>query len=488
MTNKTRVRFAPSPTGHLHIGGARSALFNYLFARSQGGQFILRIEDTDQERNVSEAMEKLHNSLKWLGLSWDEGMDHGGEYGPYRSMERLDIYQQYVDQLLEEGKAYYCYMTSEELEQEREQQIARGETPKYSGAHRHLTAEQRAAYEAEGRQPVVRFRVPEGQNIVFQDAVRGEVTFESDGIGDFVIMRASGIPTYNFAVTIDDYLMEISHVIRGEEHLSNTPRQILVYEAFGWSLPQFAHVALILNEDRQKMSKRDETIIQFIEQYQERGYLPEAIVNFLALLGWSPEGEEEFFTLEELSDQFSLDRVSKAPAVFDTHKLQWMNNQYITKAELSRVIDLALPHLVKAGRLPEDMTDEQRQWAERLIALYQEQLAYGAQIVELTDMFFQTELSYDDDAMAVLKEEQVPEVLEGFIGQMEALEAFEPAEIKKGIKAVQKETGHKGKKLFMPVRVATTGQTHGPELQEAIALLGKERIIARVKNVLDLIK
>ncbi|RBW67733.1 glutamate--tRNA ligase [Bacillus taeanensis] len=483
MAKKVRVRFAPSPTGHLHIGGARSALFNFLFARNQGGDFILRIEDTDQARNVETATEKLHASLGWLGITWDEGMDKDGGFGPYRSMDRLDIYNKYVEQLLEEGKAYYCYMTEEELEKEREEQIARSEMPKYSGAHRNLTEEERKSFEVEGREPVVRFRVPEGQNIVIEDSVRGTVTFESDGIGDFVIRRRNGIPMYNFAVTVDDHLMEISHVIRGEEHLSNTPRQVLLYEALGWEAPTFAHVALILNADRQKMSKRDESIIQFVEQYKELGYLPEALVNFLSLLGWSPEGEEEIFSMEELINQFGLERVSKAPAVFDTQKLEWMNNQYIKKADLDTVVNLALPHLVKAGRLSEEMSDSENNWARQLIALYQEQLSYGAEIVELTELFFKTDISYDEEAKAVLGEEQVQEVLTVFLAKVKEMNELTADDIKAAIKAVQKETGHKGKKLFMPIRVATTGQTHGPELPVAIALLGKEIVEARLAQL-----
>ncbi|MDQ0209245.1 glutamate--tRNA ligase [Alkalicoccobacillus murimartini] len=486
MSSNVRVRFAPSPTGHLHIGGARSALFNYLFARNQGGKFILRIEDTDQARNVEQAKEKLLDSLKWLGMDWDESIDIGGEYGPYSSMERVDIYKEYVQQLVDEGKAYYCYMTSEELEEERAAQLARGEAPKYSGRDRDLTPEQRQAYEDKGLKPVVRFRVPQGQVVKIEDAVRGDVSFETDGIGDFVIARTDGIPMYNFAVVIDDQLMKISHVIRAEEHLSNTPRQALVFEAFGWTKPTFAHASLILNPDRQKMSKRDESIIQFVEQYKELGYLPEALVNFLALLGWSPVGEEEIFTLDELSDQFSLERVSKAPAVFDTDKLAWMNNQYIQAAPLEKVIDLALPHLIKAGRISEDLDETRKEWAGKLIGLYQEQLHYGAEIVELTELFFKQEIEYNEEAKAVLVEEQVPEVLNHFLSELEEVEAFTAPHIKAAIKATQKATGHKGKKLFMPIRVAATGQTHGPELPDTIELLGKATISARLTQAATL--
>lgn len=484
MSEEIRVRFAPSPTGHLHIGGARSALFNYLFARHHGGSFIVRIEDTDQSRNVDTATEKLMESLKWLGLDWDESVDKEGEYGPYKSMDRLDIYQKYVDQLLEEGKAYHDYMTTEELEKERDEQRERGETPMYSGRDRHLTDEQKKAYEAKGLKPVVRFLVPKDQQIVVHDAVRGEVTFDSNGIGDFVIVRQDGIPTYNFAVTIDDYLMKISHVIRGEEHLSNTPSQVLIYEALGVQAPTFGHASLILNADHKKMSKRDESIIQFVEQYRELGYLPEAIVNFIALLGWSPGGEQEILSLKELEEQFELDRVIRAPAVFDTQKLEWMNNQYMKEADEDRVVWLALPHLKKAGRLPENMTESQRAWAYDLIVLHQEKMSYGAQIVELTELFFREQIDYNEEAQAIIDEEQVPEVMASFREKLQALQTWEPEDIKKSLKEVQKETGHKGKKLFMPVRVAVTGQMHGPDLPKTIILLGKDLVIKRLDQLL----
>lgn len=484
MTKEVRTRFAPSPTGHLHIGGARSALFNYLFAKNQGGKFILRIEDTDQARNVENAEQKLLESLKWLGIKWDESVDVGGEYGPYRCMDRLDIYQKYIQQLLDEGKAYYCYMTEEELAKEREEQLARGETPKYSGRDRNLTPEQRKAYEAKGLKPVVRFKVPEGKIIKIDDEIRGKVTFESDGIGDFVIARKDGIPMYNFAVVIDDHLMKITHVIRGEEHLSNTPRQVLIYEALGFEVPKFAHVSLIFNSDHKKMSKRDESIIQFVEQYRELGYLPEAIVNFLALLGWSPVGEQEIFSLEELVEQFSLERVSKAPAVFDTNKLEWMNNQYMKNADTERVVELALPHLIKAGKLPEQLSEEQKQWAYDLIKLHQEKMSYGAQIVELTELFFKDEIEYNEEAKEVLAGETVPEVLRHFANELNQLEEFTVENIKQAMKVTQKATGQKGKNLFMPIRVATTGQTHGPDLPYTIKLLGNDVVQARIAKLL----
>ncbi|WP_078593213.1 glutamate--tRNA ligase [Evansella clarkii] len=484
MTQNVRVRFAPSPTGHLHIGGARSALFNYLFARNQNGKFILRIEDTDQARNVDTATEKLMDSLKWLGIDWDESVDTGGPYAPYQSMERLDIYRKYVEQLIEEGKAYHCYMSEEELEAEREEQRAKGLTPKYSGRDRNLTEEQKHAYEAEGRKPVVRFHVPEDKTIIVDDIVRGEVTFETEGIGDFVIARADGIPTYNFAVAVDDHLMEISHVIRGEEHLSNTPRQLLIFEAFGWEKPRFAHASLILNEDRQKMSKREESIIQFVEQYRDLGYLPEAIVNFISLLGWSPGGEEEILSGEQLIEQFSLERIIKAPAVFDTKKLAWMNNQYMKDADSDRITELALPHLQEAGRLPENLSDEQRGWVRDLVALHQEKMSFAAEIVELTELFFKDEIGYNEEANEVLNDEQVPEVLTAFKEKVDNMEDFSAEQLKKSMKEVQKETGHKGKKLFMPIRVAATGQTHGPDLPKTLFLLGRQKVSDRLGKLL----
>lgn len=485
MTNEVRVRYAPSPTGQLHIGNARTALFNYLFAKHYDGKFIIRTEDTDEKRNVEGGEESQLRYLKWLGIEWDEGPDIGGEYGPYRQTERLDIYKKYVDELLERGLAYKCYMTEEELEEEREAQRARGEVPKYSGKHRNLTEEQIAAFEQEGRKPSIRFRVPDDKIYTFNDIVRGEITFESSDFGDWVIVKKNGIPTYNFAVAVDDHLMNITHVLRGEEHISNTPKQMMIYEAFGWEQPKFGHMTLILNENRKKLSKRDEHIVQFIEQYRNLGYLPEAMFNFISLLGWSPGGEEEIFDKETLIKIFDPDRLSISAAIFDQKKLQWMNNEYIKNSELDTVIDLAMPHLIAAGKLPENMDEDKREWAEKVIALYREQLRYGQEIVELTELFFTEEIVYDEAAMNVLKEEQVPEVLQTFRSKLDQLELFTAEEIQAQMKATQKETGHRGKKLFMPIRVATTGKTHGPELPLAIELLGKDVVLTRLDHVLE---
>ena len=481
---EVRVRYAPSPTGHLHIGNARTALFNYLYAKHFDGKFIIRTEDTDEKRNVAGGEESQLKFLKWLGIEWEEGPDVGGDYGPYRQTERLDMYQKYTDELLERGLAYKCYMTEEELEKEREEQIANGQVPKYSGAHRDLTEEQITAFEAEGRMPSIRFRVPENKRYTFNDLVRKNITFESSDFGDWVIVKKNGIPTYNFAVAIDDHFMKISHVLRGEEHISNTPKQMMIYDAFGWEAPTYGHMTLILNENRKKLSKRDEHILQFIEQYRNLGYLPEAMFNFISLLGWSPVGEEEIFNKETLIEIFDPERLSTSPAIFDQQKLKWMNNEYIKGLELNQVIELAMPHLIAAGKLPETMDEEQREWAENVIALYREQLRYGQEIVELTELFFTEEITYDEENMEVLNEEQVPEVLRVFKEKLGELDTFTKDEIKAQIKATQKETGQKGKKLFMPIRVATTGQMHGPELPFAIELLGKEVITSRLENIL----
>ncbi|KEP25773.1 glutamate--tRNA ligase [Bacillus zhangzhouensis] len=483
MGNEVRVRYAPSPTGHLHIGNARTALFNYLFARSQGGKFIIRIEDTDQKRNVEGGEESQLRHLQWLGIDWDESIDKDGGYGPYRQSERNDIYKKYYDELLEKDLAYKCYCTAEELEEEREAQIARSEMPRYSGKCSHLSKEEEDKLIAEGREPSIRFRVPKGEIIKFGDMVKGDISFETDGIGDFVIVKKDGTPTYNFAVAVDDHLMKMTHILRGEDHISNTPKQIMIFNAFGWDVPLFGHMTLIVNENRKKLSKRDESIIQFIEQYKNLGYLPEALFNFIALLGWSPVGEEELFTKEQFIDIFDVNRLSKSPALFDMHKLKWVNNQYVKALDLDQVIALTLPHLQKAGKVSEQLTEEENTWVRKLISLYHEQLSYGAEIVELTELFFKEQIEYNQEAREVLAEEQVPEVMASFASQLERLESFTPDEIKAAIKAVQKETGHKGKKLFMPIRVAVTGQTHGPELPQSIELLGKETVLNRIKQI-----
>ncbi|NDI36967.1 glutamate--tRNA ligase [Chengkuizengella sediminis] len=478
---EVRVRYAPSPTGHLHIGNARAALFNYLFARSLNGKFIVRIEDTDLKRNVEGGEASQLKNLAWLGLDWDESIDKDGGFGPYRQTERLEIYKKYWQELLDKEVAYPCYCREEELEAEREQQKASGEMPKYSGKCKHLSEEDKKELESQGRIPSIRFKVPIDQSYTFDDMVKGTVSFDSSDTGDFVIVKKDGIPTYNFAVVIDDYLMKISHVLRGDDHISNTPRQLMIYEALGWVAPIFGHMTLIVNEQRKKLSKRDESTIQFIEQYHDLGFLPETLFNFISLLGWSPEGEEEIFSKEELVNIFDSARLSKSPAVFDTNKLNWMNNHYIKNAELSTVVDLTLPHLQKVGYVPETLNEKEKSWATDVIALLKEKLNYGAQIVELSELFFKEEYKIEEDAEQVLKEEQVPVVLQSFINQLEQTEEFAADVIKKLLKNVQKETGFKGKQLFMPVRAALTGQIHGPDLNQTIFLLGKDKVIQRLQ-------
>lgn len=483
--SKIRVRYAPSPTGHLHIGNARTALFNYLFARHHGGEFIIRIEDTDLKRNIEDGEKSQLENLAWLGLDWDESPENPGEYGPYRQSERREIYQPLIDQLLASNLAYKCYCTSEELEAEREAQRARGEMPHYSGKCANLTPEQQAEKEAQGLEPVIRFRVPRNTSFAFDDMVKGEISFESDNIGgDFIIQKRDGMPTYNFAVAVDDHLMKITHVLRGDDHIANTPKQLMIYDAFGWQRPTFGHMTLIINsETGKKLSKRDESILQFIEQYRELGYLPEAMFNFITLLGWSPVGEDEIFSQEELIKMFDTDRLSKSPAAFDQKKLEWVNNHYIKAMDLDKLTELCLPYLIKAGKVEENPTPERKEWLKRVVSLYQPQMSYAAEITEVSSLFFQDKLELDDAAKEVLAGETVPTVLAAFQAQLEAMETVDAASVLTAIKAVQKETGVKGKNLWMPIRVAVSGVTHGPELPETVELLGKEKALSHIDQV-----
>lgn len=491
MDKKIRVRYAPSPTGELHIGNARTALFNYLFARHTGGTFVIRIEDTDVKRNIAHGEESQLDNLTWLGIDWDEAPNCPGKYGPYRQSERLEIYQPLIEQLLQEDKAYKCYMTEEELEQERQEQKARGEMPHYSGQHAHLTQEEQERFEAEGRQPVIRFRVPENQTYAFDDMVKGPITFESKNIsGDWVIQKRDGMPTYNFAVAVDDHFMEISHVLRGDDHIANTPKQMMIYDAFGWDVPTFGHMTLIVNsETNKKLSKRDGSILQFIEQYRQLGYLPEAMFNFIALLGWSPVGEEEIFTQEQLIELFDPNRLSTSPAAFDAKKLAWINNTYMKQAPLETVVELALPHLIKAGRIDASPSQETLEWATKMIQLYHEQLTYGAEIVELSELFFKDTLQIDETAREIIQEETSKVVIQSIYEQLQEIEEkdFEAAIIKQKIKQVQKDTGVKGRQLFMPIRIAVSGQMHGPELPSVIEVLGKEKTLQHIQQIQSLV-
>lgn len=484
--SKIRVRYAPSPTGHLHIGNARTALFNYLFARHHDGDFIIRIEDTDLKRNIEGGEKSQLENLGWLGIDWDESPENPGKYGPYRQSERRDVYQPLIDQLLMSNLAYKCYCTSEELEAEREAQRARGEMPHYGGKCANLTPEEQAEKEAQGLEPVIRFRVPRNTSFAFDDMVKGEISFESDNVGgDFIIQKRDGMPTYNFAVAVDDHLMKITHVLRGDDHIANTPKQLMIYDAFGWPRPTFGHMTLIINtETGKKLSKRDESILQFIEQYRELGYLPEAMFNFIALLGWSPVGEDEIFPQDELIKIFDTNRLSKSPAAFDPKKLEWVNNHYIKAMDLDKLTDLCLPYLIQAGKVEENPTPERKAWVKRVVSLYQPQMSYAAEITEVSSLFFQDQLELDDAAKEVLAGEGVSTVLNAFKAQLEAMETVDAAGVLAAIKAVQKETGIKGKNLWMPIRVAVSGVVHGPELPETVEILGKEKALAHLAQVM----
>lgn len=484
---KMRVRFAPSPTGPFHIGGARSALFNWLLARRHGGQLILRIEDTDLERSSRESEENIKASLRWLGIEWDEGIDVGGSHGPYRQTERLPIYAEYTRRLLESGKAYHCYCTDAELEAERQELMARGQMPRYMGKCRNLTVAEEQGLIAEGRKPTVRFRVPENQTIAFHDAVRGNVSFESNGIGDFVIVKSDGLPVYNYAVVLDDALMEITHVIRAEEHLSNTPRQILLYQALGLPLPEFGHISLILGKDRSKMSKRHGATS--VEQYKSLGYLPEAMVNFLALLGWSPPGEQELFSSEELIGMFSLEHVAKNPAVFDIDKLNWINAHYLKKLDLDTLTGMALPHLKSAGLVGEDGGTGRLEWVKQVVGAVRDYVSFAAQIPEHAAVFFQDDVVMEnEETAAILSDPDVPRVMEEFLARLEPLESVTGEQVQSILKTVGKDLKLGGKKVFMPVRVALTGKMHGVELISLIPLLGPARAASRIRRALEQVR
>ncbi|HEM6262560.1 TPA: glutamate--tRNA ligase [Streptococcus suis] len=481
MTKPIRVRYAPSPTGLLHIGNARTALFNYLFARHHGGTFLIRIEDTDRKRHVEDGERSQLENLRWLGVDWDESPE---THEQYRQSERLEIYQKYVDQLLAEGKAYKSYVTEEELAAERERQEAAGETPRYINEYLGMSEDEKAAYiaerEAAGIVPTVRLVVNEAGIYKWNDMVKGDIEFEGANIGgDWVIQKRDGYPTYNFAVVIDDHDMQISHVIRGDDHIANTPKQLMVYEALGWQAPEFGHMTLIINsETGKKLSKRDTNTLAFIEDYRKKGYLPEAVFNFITLLGWTPGGEEEIFSKDEIIQLFDEKRLSKSPASFDPKKLAWMGNEYIKNADLETIFNLAKPFLEEAGRL----TDK----AEKLVELYKPQMSSADEIVGLTDLFFSDFPELTAEEKEVMAGETVPTVLNALKEKLEAMtdEDFQPDNIFPQIKAVQKETGIKGKNLFMPIRIAVSGEMHGPELPNTIYLLGREKSIQHIDNML----
>jgi len=480
--NKIKVRFAPSPTGPLHIGGARSALFNYLFVSRYNGEMVLRIEDTDLERSHREYESEIIDSLKWLGLGWSEGIDTGGPNEPYRQTERLPIYQEYAEKLLEAGQAYYCFCSEKELEAERQDLLDSGQMQKYSGKCRQLSMAEREEKIKQGIKPAIRFKVPAHQLYIVDDLVRGRVSFDSDDIGDFIIVKSDGIPTYNFAVVIDDVLMGISHVIRAEEHLSNTPRQLMIYDALNFRRPEFAHISLILGSDRQKMSKRHGATS--LVQYREMGYLPEALFNFLALMGWSPEGEEEIMSPAEIAAAFSLERVAKSPAVFDINKLNFINQQYLKKIGDEELKGMLKPYLADSKYLEKiEQMGEERYGL--LVSTIRDYLVCLADVKEQLEVFF-GDIDYAGDAREVLAGEGVIPLMQAFKEGIHKVNEVD--EIKQLIKGITKTLKLKPRDVFMPLRCALSGQAHGPDLSSYIAVIGGEEAIRRIDRAIDFIK
>ncbi|MFT8820897.1 MAG: glutamate--tRNA ligase [Liquorilactobacillus nagelii] len=491
---KIRVRYAPSPTGHLHIGNARTALFNYLFARHNGGTFVIRIEDTDLKRNIADGERSQLDNLKWLGMDWDEGPDKPGDFGPYRQSERLSIYKPLIQKLLDNGQAYESFVTEEELTKQREEQRAQGVAPHYVYEYQGMTAEEikekQAADRAAGLKPVVRIRVPENKTYEFDDIVKGPISFDSDTIGgDFVIQKRDGMPTYNFAVVVDDHMMQITHVLRGDDHIANTPKQLVVYEAFGWEPPVFGHMTLIINtETGKKLSKRDESVLQFIEQYRELGYLPDAMFNFITLLGWSPVGEKEIFTRKQLIKMFDPKRLSRSPASFDGKKLEWVNNQYVKNARMDRIANESIKQLIRAKRLPENPDAKTVAWARSLTDLFKQQMSYMGEIIDLSGIFFLDPPVLDEAAKTELRDENAVLVLEKFIEKVKSMPLFDAGEIQNVIFDIQTETGVRGRKLYMPIRIGTTRKSHGPELAASVELLGRKKALAHLEQTLTEMK
>jgi len=479
MAEQVRVRFAPSPTGFLHVGNARTALFNYLFARQTGGAFILRLEDTDLERSTDAAEKATLEDLRWLGLDWDEGPDRAGRYGPYRQSERIQVYRNYASGLLEKGKVYRCYCTPEELEEGRKSSLARGIPPKYDGRCRNLTPEEGNAMVAAGRPASLRFKV-EARNIEFEDLVKGRVVFDGHGIGDFIILRSDGIAPYNFAAVVDDALMEITHVIRGEDHLTNTPRQLLLYRAMALPPPRFAHLPLILGADRTPLSKRHGATA--VAHFREEGYLPEALVNFLALLGWSSRDGREIFTPGELVREFSLERVSHSAAVFDLKKLKWLNRAYLKGFHAKEALDLSLPFLHKAGLSVEGKNEL---WLGGILEAVWPEVDTLSQLADRLKIFFDTSLALEPEAERLLAREESRGVLRGLKEELRAVEQVTPENFKHILYNLGKRAGISGRGLYMPLRAALTGATHGPELEKVFILLGKEEILRRAESALQ---
>ena len=486
--NTVRVRFAPSPTGYLHVGGARTALFNWLYARHHDGVFVLRIEDTDLARSTDEATQVILDALQFLGMDWDEGPGVEGDYGPYYQSKRLDLYGKYADKLMEMGRAYKCYCTPEELEKKREEQIKQGQATHYDRHCLHLTAEQEAQYQAEGRTPVIRFKsLDEGVTEV-DDMIRGKVRFDNVAqVDDFVIMKSDGMPTYNFAVVVDDALMRITHVIRGEDHLSNTPKQIQIYQALGFPVPRFAHIPMILGPDKSLLSKRHGATS--VMQFKEEGYLSHAMVNYLALLGWSYDDSQTLFSIPELIEKFSLERVSKNPAVFDIQKLEWMNGVYIRELSLEDLYSEILPYWQQAGFLPQDVNSELKDYGLRILKELQPRLKLLADAVDLARYFFTDDYEYNQEVVEkILTKPQTKEILKYISEAVANASVLDEENLKPLFKQGLEQFGVKMGDLIQPLRVALTGPNVSPGIYDVLALLGRERVLERIKRTLEMLE
>uniref|UniRef100_A0A7C3RRJ7 Glutamate--tRNA ligase n=1 Tax=Dictyoglomus thermophilum TaxID=14 RepID=A0A7C3RRJ7_DICTH len=476
--DNVRVRIAPSPTGYLHVGTAHTALFNWLFAKHNNGKFILRIEDTDIQRSSKEYEENILEGLTWLGLYWDEG--------PYYQTQRLDLYRKYAEELLKIGAAYYCYCTPEELEQRRKEALAQKRPPKYDRKCLYLSDEEIAKYEREGRKPVIRLLVPEGKT-VFNDIIRGEIEFDNEDIGDFVIMKSDGIPTYNFAVVVDDYTMGITHVIRGEDHISNTPKQLFIYNALNWTPPEFAHLPLLLGPDRSKLSKRHG--VTSVTEYKKMGYLPEALVNYLALLGWTPEENKEIYTIEELIELFDLRRVTKNPGIFDITKLEWINTQHIRRLSVEKLAELTLPFLEEVEWFNRNNFD--KNYYLKVVSILQERLKTLSQIREYGDYFFLDKLNYDlETVKKVCKSPDIHIYLEKIKEEWSKIpnSEFSAQNLENILRNLAETHQIPTKNLVHPIRVALTNKTVGPGLYELAEILGKERVIKRLEEFIECLK
>ena len=480
-----RVRFAPSPTGYLHVGGARTALFNWLFARRQGGVFVLRIEDTDVERSTAESVEGILDGLRWLGLEWDEGPGVDGPHAPYFQSERLDHYAAMAAQLVDAGRAYFCYCTPEELQARRAAAESAGGSWRYDRACCSLDAEKRAAYEREGRPRAVRFLVPPG-TARFDDLVRGSISFDNANIEDFVILRSDGHPTYHLSVVADDVAMQITHVVRGDDHISNTPKHVLLYEAVGAPVPKFAHVPLILGPDKKRLSKRHGATS--VMEYARQGYLPEAMVNFLALLGWSPgAGDRELFTITELAEVFDLRGISGGNAVFNAEKLDWFNQQHMLRLSPVELANRVRPYLERAGLWNDDFAGDRHAWFFAVLELLKVRAKRLDEFPTLGKFFFSDDLEWDEAGVKKhLRAAGTAEHLTAVAAALQAIDSFDPQSIETAIRSVAESRGVKPATLIHALRVAMTGKTVSPGLFDVASLLGRERVHARLRNANDL--